>query len=114
MLLDQQEGAIQANVEARDRIRFDNTLKINGTYTIAGFGLQPTKRWMQTFPNHFTMILGRLTDVQPYSENGFPLHRFNFAAYNEVTALADNNEAILTGACCTLGTHETRETQPRG
>lgn len=96
MLLDQQGGAIQANVEARERVRFDNTLQINGTYTITGFGLQDTKRWMRTLPNHLTLILGRFTDLQPFDVNGFPAHHFNFAAYNEAAALADNNDTILT------------------
>ena len=76
-----QGGAIQANFEAHDKIRFDNTLQINGTYAITGFGLLDTKKSMQTLPNRLTLIFGKLTEVQPFSGNGFPAHHFNFAAY---------------------------------
>ncbi|PWA89933.1 Endonuclease/exonuclease/phosphatase [Artemisia annua] len=44
ILLDQQGGAIQANVEGRERNRFDNILEINDTYTITGFGKMTRKR----------------------------------------------------------------------
>ena len=44
-------GAIQANIDVRDTQRFDNTLQMNDTYTITGFGFQETKMWMQTLPN---------------------------------------------------------------
>jgi hypothetical protein len=94
-----QGGAIQANVEARDKIRFDNNLQINGTYAITGLRLLDTKKPMQTLPNCLTLIFGRLTDVQPFSRNEFLAHHFNFAAYNELGSRADDNIAILTGEC---------------
>lgn len=96
ILLDQHGGAIQANAENPNRKRFDNILQINGTYTITGFGLMETKTWMQTLPNHLTLILGSLTDAQPFSGTSFPAHHFNFIVYNELATRADNDDVILT------------------
>ena len=44
-----------------------------------------------------TLLFGRYTQVTTLEDIGFPEHRFNSAAYNEVGHQADARDSILTG-----------------
>ncbi|PWA35577.1 Thiamine phosphate synthase [Artemisia annua] len=46
--------------------------------------------------NRMTLLLGKYTQVTPIENQGFPLHHFSFAAYNEIGHRADSRDSIIT------------------
>lgn len=91
-----QGGAIQANIKPREKSRF-NTLEIDKTYQIKGFGFQDATGWMQTVQNPLSLAFGNNTDIQPLPDIGFPSHYFNFVPYSELHQKVDKKEGLLTG-----------------
>lgn len=83
--------------------QFDAKLQLNSCYKIQGFGSKKTDKWQRTLPNRMTLLLGKYTQVTPIENDGFPLHHFNFAAYNEIDHLADSRDSILTGSVAKIG-----------
>ena len=92
-----QGGAIQANINIREKNRFDATLQINKTYKITGFGFQPAKTWMQTLQHSLSLVFGNQTDIQPIPDVGFPAHYFRFIQYKDLYSKVDKKEGLLTG-----------------
>ncbi|PWA47152.1 hypothetical protein CTI12_AA385830 [Artemisia annua] len=84
ILLDKQGDAIQGNMEATERTRFTTTIIPGRAYRILGFTCIPTDNWQQTLENRTTLLFTRLTKFEPIPETGFPLHYFNFVAYNQL------------------------------
>ncbi|PWA49562.1 nucleic acid-binding, OB-fold protein [Artemisia annua] len=71
-----------------------------------GFGCKKTDKWQRNLDNNMTLLFGRYTQVTFIEDNGFPLHYFNFASYNEVGHRADARDSILTdyiGIICNIG-----------
>ncbi|PWA53637.1 nucleic acid-binding, OB-fold protein [Artemisia annua] len=100
--LEIQGGAIQANVQLWDMRQFDAKLQVNSCYKIVGFGSKKTDKWQRTLPNKITLLLGKYTQFTPIEARGFPLHHFNFAAYNEIGHRADSRDSILTAVTLTF------------
>ena len=100
-----QGGAIQANINIREKPKFDASLQINQAYRITGFGFQPAKTWMQTLPHSLSLVFGNNTDIQPIANIGFPSHYFRFAQYKDLYSRVDEKEGLLTGALSTV-THD--------
>ena len=90
-------GAIQANINIRDKDRFDATLQTNQCYKITGFGFQPAKPWMQVLPHSLSLVFGNQTDIQQIPDTGFPTHYFRFAQYKDLYSKVDEKEGLLTG-----------------
>lgn len=96
ILLDKKGSAIQANAELKDKERFENDLQINSVYRIQGFGFEKTSRWQKTLDNDITLSFGKYTQTDLSTDEDFPYHYFNFAAYNEVGGRVENKDSILT------------------
>lgn len=92
-----QGGAIQANVNLREKSKFDALLQINKTYRITGFGFQPAKTWMQVMPHSLSLAFGTYTDIKDTPDAGFPNHYFNFSHYRDLYSKVDVKEGLLTG-----------------
>ncbi|GKA62881.1 DNA helicase [Tanacetum coccineum] len=93
----QEKGTpIQANMDAEDTDYFDQLLRLGNTYRISGFGCQKTSTWEQTQTNKTSLIFGKYLQVHSIANDNFPLHYFNFAAYNELAARANMKTAVLT------------------
>ncbi|GKD92691.1 hypothetical protein Tco_1372528 [Tanacetum coccineum] len=81
--------------DVQDTEYFNQLLRINRAFL--GFSCEQTGPWEQTLQNCTSLIFGRFTNLQEISNVGFPEHYFNFAAYNELQAIANVKNAILTG-----------------
>lgn len=92
-----QGGPIQANVNLREKAKFDALLRLNKTYRITGFGFQPAKTWMQTVPHSLSLVLGTYTDIKDIPDTCFPDHSFNFSCYRDLYSKVDVKEGLLTG-----------------
>ena len=90
-------GAIQVNINLREKGKFDALLQINKTYRITGFGFQPAKTWMQVVPQSLSLAFGTYTDIQEIPDTGFPSHYFNFSSYRDLYSKVDVKEGLLTG-----------------
>ena len=88
---------MQANINLKEKAKFDALLKINKTYKISGFGFQPTKPWMQVVPHSLTLAFGTCTDIQAKSDAGFPSHYFNFTNHRDLYSKVDVKDGLLTG-----------------
>lgn len=98
-----QGEAIEANINIREKHRFDATLETNKAYKITGFGFQPAKTWMQTVPHTLSLVFGNQTDIQPIPDTGFPSHYFRFAHYKDLYSRVDE-KGLLTGISRTIHT----------
>ncbi|PWA97444.1 nucleic acid-binding, OB-fold protein [Artemisia annua] len=96
MLLDKKGSAIQANADLKEKDRFDHDLQLNCVYRIQGFGFEKTDNWGKTLDNDFTLCFGKHTRTDPLTDNDFPYHYFNFAAYNELGGRLEKKNPILT------------------
>ena len=92
-----QGGAIQANINIREKPKFDASLQINQAYRITGFGFQPAKKWMQTLPHSLSLVFGNNIDIQPIANIGFLNHYFRFTQYKDLYSKVDQKEGLLTG-----------------
>ena len=93
-----QGGAIQANVNLRDKAKFDAVLQMSKTYKITGFSFQPAKTCMQGVPHSLSLVFGTHTDIKDIPDTGFPDHYFNFSYYRDLYSKVDVKEGLLTGA----------------
>ena len=93
-----QGGAIQANVNLREKPKFDALLQMSKTYKITGFGFQPAKTWMQAVPHSLSLVFGTYTDIKDIPDTGFLDHYFNFSYYRDLYSKVDVKEGLLTGA----------------
>ncbi|PWA42865.1 nucleic acid-binding, OB-fold protein [Artemisia annua] len=96
ILLDKKGSAIQADAYLKEKDRFDHDLQLNCVYRIQGFGFKKTDNWGKTLDNDFTLCFGKHTRTNPLTDNDFPYHYFNFAAYNELGARLEKKNPILT------------------
>ena len=91
-----QGEAIEAQINIREKHRFDATLEINKAYKITGYGFQPAKLWMQTVPHTLSLVFGNQTDIQPIPDVDFPTHYFRFTLYKDLYSRVDK-KGLLTG-----------------
>ncbi|PWA46881.1 hypothetical protein CTI12_AA504390 [Artemisia annua] len=96
MLLDKKGSAIQANADLKEKDRFEHDLQLNCVYRIQGFGFEKTDSWGKTLDNDFTLCFGKHTRADLLTDNDFPYHYFNFAAYNELGGRLERKNPILT------------------
>ncbi|GJV23191.1 DNA helicase [Tanacetum coccineum] len=96
ILLDKQGTPIQANMDAEDTDYFDELLRLGKTYRISGFSCQKTPTWEQTLMNETSLLFGKYLQVHSIPNDNFPLHYFNFAAYNELAGRANVKSVVLT------------------
>ncbi|PWA64796.1 nucleic acid-binding, OB-fold protein [Artemisia annua] len=96
MLLDKKGSAIQANADLKEKDRFEHHLQLNCVYRIQGFGFEKTDSWGKTLDNDFTLCFGKHTRTDLLTDNDFPYHYFNFAAYNELGGRLEKKNPILT------------------
>ncbi|PWA70183.1 nucleic acid-binding, OB-fold protein [Artemisia annua] len=96
ILLDKKGSAIQANADLKEKDRFEHDLQLNCVYRIEGFGFEKTESWGKTLDNDFTLCFGKHTRTDLLTENDFPYHYFNFAAYNELGGRLEKKNPILT------------------
>lgn len=97
MLFYLQGTAIQANVNLREKNKFDALLQLSKTYKITGYGFQPAKTWMQVIPHSLSLVFGTYTDIKDIPDEGFPEHYFNFRWYRDLHSRVDVKEGLLTG-----------------
>ncbi|PWA89239.1 nucleic acid-binding, OB-fold protein [Artemisia annua] len=96
ILLDKKGSAIQANADLKEKERFEHDLQINGVYRIQGFGFEKADNWGKTLDNDITLCFGKHTQIDSLSDNNYPHHYFNFAAYNELGLRLEKRNPILT------------------
>ncbi|PWA85137.1 hypothetical protein CTI12_AA078560 [Artemisia annua] len=96
ILLDKKGSAIQANTDLKEKDRFDHDLQLNCVYKIQGFGYEKTDSWGKTLDNDFTLCFGKHTHTELLTDDTFPHHYFNFAAYNELGSMLEKKNPILT------------------
>ncbi|PWA80437.1 hypothetical protein CTI12_AA196040 [Artemisia annua] len=97
ILLDKKGSAVQANADLKEKQRFERDLQINNVYKIQGFGFEKADSWGKTLDNDFTLCFGKYTQIEQLSNNDFPYHYFNFAAFNELNTRLEKKNPILTG-----------------
>ncbi|GKD09180.1 hypothetical protein Tco_1188865 [Tanacetum coccineum] len=83
-------------MDAEDTEYFDELLRLGKTYRISGFSCQKTPTWEQTPTNKSSLIFGKYLQVHSIPNDNFPLHYFNFAAYNELAGRANVKSVVLT------------------
>ncbi|PWA74472.1 hypothetical protein CTI12_AA159500 [Artemisia annua] len=96
ILLDKKGSAIQANADLKEKQRFEHDLQLNNVYKIQGFGFEKADSWGKTLDNDFTLCFGKYTQVEQLTDNDFPYHYFNFAAFNELNTRLEKKNPILT------------------
>ncbi|PWA60863.1 hypothetical protein CTI12_AA378500 [Artemisia annua] len=96
ILLDKKGAAIQANADMQEKERFERDLQINCVYRIQGFGFEKTDNWGKTLDNDMTLCFGKHTQVDLVTDDDYPVHYFNFAAYNELGGRLEKKNPILT------------------
>ncbi|PWA97533.1 nucleic acid-binding, OB-fold protein [Artemisia annua] len=96
ILLDKKGSAIQANADLKEKECFKHDLQINRVYRIQGFGFEKADSWGKTLDNDITLCFGKHTQVDLLSDDNYPHHYFNFAAYNELGARLEKRNPILT------------------
>ncbi|GKA41560.1 nucleic acid-binding, OB-fold protein [Tanacetum coccineum] len=96
ILLDKQGTQIQANMDVQDTQYFDQLLQLGRTYRISGFSCEKTPAWERTLQNETSFIFGRYLQAQNIPNDNFPLHYFNFAAYNELAGRENVRDTVLT------------------
>lgn len=92
-----QGDAIHANINLREKNKFDALLQMDKTYKITGFGFQPAKPYMQVVPHSLSLVFGTYTDVKDIPDTGFPKHYFNFSTHRDLYSKIDVKEGLLTG-----------------
>ncbi|GKC54226.1 hypothetical protein Tco_1076971, partial [Tanacetum coccineum] len=89
---------IQANSDVQDTKYFDQLLQLGTTYMISGFSYEKTPSWERTLQNNTSLIFGKYLQAYNIPNDNFPLHYFNFAAYNDLAGRANVKDAVLTAA----------------
>ena len=88
---------MQANINLREKNKFDGLLQINKTYRITGFGFQPAKTYMQVVPHSLSLVFGTHTIIEDIPDTGFPAHYFNVSTHRDLYTKIDVKECLLTG-----------------
>ncbi|PWA81779.1 hypothetical protein CTI12_AA184660 [Artemisia annua] len=96
ILLDKKGAAIQANLDLKEKERFEHDLQLNCVYRIKGFGFEKTDGWGKTLDNDMTLCFGKHTQIDLLKDDDYPYHYFNFAAYNELGGRLEKKNPILT------------------